>query len=116
MNLESAKSLDRVFHALADATRRGLVDRLSEGSASVSELAAPLDMALPSVTKHLNVLETSGLVVSKKTGRVRTYRIAPGALNDVEAWVAERKSRLNRRFDRLENYLVEQAAKEGGPK
>lgn len=101
--------LDRMFHALADASRRGMIDRLSEGPASVSELARPLAMALPSVVKHLAVLESGGIVISEKTGRVRTYRIAPDALSVVESWVAERKAKWNRQFDALERYLLTQA-------
>lgn len=111
MTSRQTRQLDQLFHALADNSRRGMIDRLSEGPASVSELAQPLKMALPSVTKHLNVLEAGGLVVSEKTGRVRTYRIAPDAFGDIEAWVAERKAKWNRRFDRLEHYLAEQAGK-----
>jgi DNA-binding transcriptional ArsR family regulator len=96
-----------MFHALADGSRRGMVDRLSEGPASVSELARPLAMALPSVVKHLAVLEAGGIVLSAKAGRVRTYRIAPGALSVVESWVAERKSKWNSHFDRLEQFLAD---------
>ena len=103
------RQLDRMFHALADATRRRMVDRLSQGPASVSELARPLAMALPSVVKHLAVLETGGIVVSDKVGRVRTYRIAPDALGAIESWVAERKAKWNRQFDRLEQYLSDRA-------
>ena len=91
-----------MFHALADPGRRGMVDRLSEGPASVSELARPLAMALPSVVKHLAVLEAGGIVLSEKAGRIRTYRIAPGALSALESWVSERKAKWNSRFDRLE--------------
>lgn len=93
--------LDRAFHALSDPTRRGIVDRLSAGPASVSDLARPLDMALPSVMKHLAVLESGGVVVSEKSGRVRTYRVADDALAAVESWVASRKAALNAQFDRL---------------
>lgn len=107
---EDPARLDRLFFALSDATRRSMLDRLSESPASVSELAQPLAIALPSVVKHLAVMETGGLVVSEKSGRVRTYRIAPGALRAMEAWVAARKSRLNAQFDRLEIYLAETAA------
>jgi DNA-binding transcriptional ArsR family regulator len=114
MNAQVIERLDKVFHALADANRRRMMDRLSTGPASVSELAAPLDMALPSVTKHLNVLESSGLVRSEKSGRVRTYRIAPNAFRDAETWIAGRKAKWNRQFDRLEQYLVETAAKKRG--
>jgi DNA-binding transcriptional ArsR family regulator len=102
---EDPKQLDQLFFALADSTRRAMVDRLSSGPASVSELARPHHMALPSVVKHLAVLEAGGLVVSQKAGRVRTYRIALGALGAMEAWAAERKARWNAQFDGLEAYL-----------
>jgi DNA-binding transcriptional ArsR family regulator len=101
--------LDRVFHALADPTRRGIVERLSRGPASVTELAEPHAMALPSILKHLRVLESGGIVVSRKAGRVRTYRIDPKALAQVERWVAARKKVLNVQFDRLEQYLMEKS-------
>jgi DNA-binding transcriptional ArsR family regulator len=97
--------LDRVFHALADPSRRDIVERLIRGPASVSELAAPLAMALPSVVKHLRVLEESGLVRSEKLGRVRTCRIDPAALRDSEQWLADRRTEWERRFDRLATYL-----------
>lgn len=103
--------LDRLFHALADTSRRGMIDRLSRGPASVSELAQPLSMALPSVVKHLAVLEAGGMVTSAKTGRVRTYRLSPGALAQVEAWAAARKAGLDAQFDRLERYLLAQETK-----
>src|SRR3979409_772527 len=92
MRTDNPQKLNEVFHALSDATRRRLIDRLSDGPASVSELARPLDMALPSVVKHLAVLKTGGLVTSSKTGRVRTYRIAPDAIAVVESWLATRKA------------------------
>jgi len=97
--------LDRVFHALADRSRRSMVDRLRDSPASVSELARPLAMALPSVVKHLAVLEAGGLVASEKAGRVRTYRLAPNAFADIEAWVGHRKGQVNAQFDRLEALL-----------
>jgi DNA-binding transcriptional ArsR family regulator len=106
MRVQDAHKLDEIFHALSDASRRRMIERLSEGPASVSELAQPLDMALPSVVKHLAVLETGGLVTSQKTGRVRTYRIAPDAMAAVEAWLALRKARWNAQFDRLDKYLA----------
>src|SRR5882724_786729 len=90
-------ALDRAFHALADATRRDMVERLSARPASVKELAAPFTMALPSVMKHLAVLEAGGLVQSDKVGRVRTYRMAPDALTMIEGWVAVRKAAWNSR-------------------
>jgi DNA-binding transcriptional ArsR family regulator len=102
---QDRRRLDQMFHALADASRRGMVDRLSEGPASVSELARPLAMALPSVVKHLAVLEAGGIVLSAKAGRVRTYRIAPGALSAVETWISQRKAKWISHFDRLEQYL-----------
>ena len=100
--------LDRMFFALADVHRRGMIDRLSRGPASVSELAEPLGIALPSAVKHLAVLEQGGFVASQKVGRVRTYTVESKALDALEAWVARRKTLLNAQFDRLENYLVEQ--------
>jgi DNA-binding transcriptional ArsR family regulator len=99
--------VDRVFHALADPSRRVLVERLSRGPASVSELAQPLAMSLPAVLQHLQVLETSGLVRSEKIGRVRTCRIEPAALAPVEGWISARRSSWERRLDRLGEYLAE---------
>src|SRR6516225_3800803 len=81
-----------VFHALADPTRRAMVDRLIAGPASVSELARPLPMSLPAVVQHLQVLERSGLVTSEKVGRVRTCRVDPAALGGAERWIAERRA------------------------
>ena len=99
-------SLDRMFHALSDPQRRGMIDQLSRGAASVKDLAAPYAMGLPSAVKHLKVLEDGGLVESEKSGRVRTYRIKAGALDRIERWVDERKRQLDGQFDRLEAYLV----------
>jgi DNA-binding transcriptional ArsR family regulator len=87
-------ALDRMFHALADPARRGIVDRLSRGPASVSELAEPLAMSLPGVMQHLALLEESGLVRSKKEGRVRICRLSPVALRAAEQWIAKRRSIL----------------------
>ncbi len=100
-NTDTAQ-LDRVFQALADGQRRAMVDRLSRGPASVKELAQPASMALPSALKHLAVLESAGLVLSEKVGRVRTFRIQSAALADIENWVATRKLNLNSAFDRLD--------------
>jgi DNA-binding transcriptional ArsR family regulator len=94
-----------MFFALSDGSRRAMLDSLSKAPASVSDLAQPLQMALPSAVKHLTVLEQGGLVLSEKTGRVRTYRVAPNALAAMEAWVARRKTLLNAQFDRLDAYL-----------
>jgi DNA-binding transcriptional ArsR family regulator len=99
--------VDRVFHALADAHRRGIVERLSLGPATVSELAEPLPMSLSAVVQHLEVLQVSGLVSSEKVGRVRTCRIEPAALRPVERWIGARRSSWERRLERLGGYLAE---------
>ena len=99
--------LDRVFRALSDPTRRAVVERLSGGAAAVSELARPFRMALPSFLQHLQVLEDSGLVRSRKSGRVRTYQLSPGALGAAEDWLVEQRSTWERRLDQLDRYLVE---------
>jgi DNA-binding transcriptional ArsR family regulator len=101
-------TLDRVFHALADPSRRVMVERLSRGPASVTELAEPLTMSLAAVVQHVHVLEASGLVRSRKVGRVRTCRIDPAALGTAERWIAERRSAWERRLDRLGEYLAQQ--------
>ena len=106
--LNRTDTLDLMFHALSDPSRRRMVKRLSRGPASVSELARPLDMSLPAVVQHLQVLEASGLVRSEKVGRVRTCRIAPGALKTAEQWISERRNSWERRLDRLGEYLAEQ--------
>ena len=107
--LKQHPSLDLAFQALADPSRRVIVERLSRGPASVSQLAEPLPMSLPAVVQHLQVLEASGLVRSKKVGRVRTCRIEPAALRPVERWIGARRSRWERRRDRLGEYLDETA-------
>jgi DNA-binding transcriptional ArsR family regulator len=99
--------LDLAFQALADPTRRGIVERLAAGPASVSELARPLPMSLPAVMQHLAVLEGSGLVVSEKKGRVRTFRIDAQALSAAETWLSERRTEWERRLDRLGDFLKE---------
>jgi DNA-binding transcriptional ArsR family regulator len=107
----SAAPLDQMFHALADPTRRSMVERLARGPASVSELAEPLDMTLTAVVQHLRVLEGSGLVHSEKVGRVRTCRIEQKALTMAEKWIAERRASWERNLDRLGDYLMEEDAK-----
>ena len=107
--LNQTVPLDRVFHALADPSRRGMVERLSRGPASVGELARPLAMSLPAVVQHLAVLEGSGLVRSEKVGRVRTCRIEPAALGTAERWIAERRTLWEHRLDRLGDLLAEDA-------
>jgi DNA-binding transcriptional ArsR family regulator len=101
------QDLDLMFQALADPSRRAIVARLARGPASVSELAKPLTMALPSVMQHLAMLEESGLVRSEKEGRVRTCRLEPKALKTVEDWVAGRRALWERRYDRLAQILDE---------
>ena len=98
--------LDLMFQALADPTRRLMVERLCRGPASVSELAAPLAMSLPAVVQHLKVLEASGLVRSQKSGRVRTCAIEPAALRAAERWIHERRTLWERRLDRLGDVLA----------
>jgi len=100
--------LDLVFQALADPTRRDMVERLGRGPASVSELAAPLDMSLSAAVQHIDVLQRSGLVRSEKVGRVRTCRLEPAALQPVEQWVGARRSSWERRLDRLGDYLADE--------
>jgi DNA-binding transcriptional ArsR family regulator len=105
--LNQEKRLDLVFQALAVPARRVMVERLSRGPASVTELAEPLNMSLPAVLQHLQVLEASGLVRSKKDGRVRTCRIEPMALQAGENWIAGRRANWERRLDRLAKHLGE---------
>ena len=106
--LNNEAALDLVFHALSDPARRAMVARLTRGPAPVSELAKPLDMSLSAVVQHLAVLETSGLVRSEKTGRVRTCRIEPKTLRSAEQWITERRTVWERRLDRLGKYLAGQ--------
>jgi DNA-binding transcriptional ArsR family regulator len=98
---------DRVFQALGDPTRRALVERLSDGPLSVSRLAEPFDMTLTAVVQHLQVLEESGLVRTEKVGRVRTCRIETAGLAVMEKWIGDRRSRWERRLDRLGDLLAE---------
>ncbi len=102
-------SLDLVFQALADPGRRAMVERLSRGPASVSELAKPLAMSLSAVVQHLQVLEASGLVRSAKTGRVRTCRVDDAALRKAEDWIQGRRASWERRLDRLGELLAEES-------
>lgn len=97
--------LDRTFSALADPTRRAIVSRLCDGPKSVSELAEPFEMALPSLLKHVQVLEQSGLVISEKIGRVRTCRIEPRTLQATEAWIHQHISDWQNRLDRMEAHI-----------
>ncbi len=95
-----------MFHALADATRREMILRLSQGPATVSDLAAPFTMSLPSVLQHLQVLEGSGLIRTRKIGRVRTCELQPDALAAAEKWLSARRAMWERRLDRLGDFLA----------
>jgi len=105
--LNQTRRLDRVFHALADSTRRDMVERLIRGPASVSELAEPLTMSLPAVMQHIQVLEACHLVRSEKVGRVRTCRLEPGPLRMAEAWIGHQRTAWEHRLDQLGGYLAE---------
>jgi DNA-binding transcriptional ArsR family regulator len=98
-------SLDRVFHALGDPSRRAMVERLAGGPTSVSELARPFDMALPTVVQHLGVLESAGIVTSAKVGRVRTYQLAVEALGPARDWMDKQRLPAEVRLDRLGEFL-----------
>jgi len=100
-------TIDRVFHALGDPTRRAIVEKLSEGPISVSHLAKPLDITLAAVVQHLQILEKSGLVHTEKVGRVRTCRIEPKGLSVAEQWIEDRRSLWEKRLDRLGDLLSE---------
>ncbi len=101
-----SRKLDEVFRALADPTRRAVLQRLSGGAATTLELARPFEMALPSFTQHLQVLENSGLVKSKKAGRVRVYELTPKRLQAIEDWILGRRKLWERRLDQLDAYLL----------
>jgi DNA-binding transcriptional ArsR family regulator len=98
-------SLDSAFSALADPTRRAIIGRLCDGPKSVSALSEPFQMALPSLLKHVRILERSGLVSSEKTGRVRTCRIEPHALHAAEAWIHRHIAAWEERLDRIEAHV-----------
>src|SRR5882672_4758983 len=100
-------AIDRAFHALGDATRRAIIDKLSHGPVSVSTLAEPLDMTLAAVVQHLQILEESSLVRTEKVGRVRTCQIDPKGFALVEKWISDRRTLWERRFDRLGALLAE---------
>jgi DNA-binding transcriptional ArsR family regulator len=105
--LNQLERLDLVFQALSDPSRRGMLERLTRGPASVSELARPLGMSLPAVLQHVDVLETSGLVRSEKVGRVRTCHIETKTLRNAEKWISRRRTTWERRLDRLGEFLAE---------
>ena len=102
----SAEPIDGIFKALSDPTRRRVLERLSRSAASVSELAEPFDMALPSFVQHLRVLEDSGLVSSTKKGRIRTYQLDAPKMKSAEDWLARQRALWERRLDQLDAYLL----------
>ena len=104
--------LTTVFQALADPTRRAVIERLTRGPAPMTELARPFAMALPSFSQHLGVLESCGIVRSKKVGRVRTYRLAPDPLKKAETWMARQRSQWAQRLDQLDAYANKLQEKE----
>jgi len=104
--LDTPASLVDVFRALADPTRFAVVERLGVGTASTSELARPFDMALPSFTQHLDLLEQCGIVTSHKHGRVRTYRLTPEPLERAAGWLAAQRDHWTRSFDQLDEHLL----------
>lgn len=104
--------IDTTFRALAEPTRRAMVERLTFGPASVSDLARPFEMTLAAVVQHLQILEEAGIVQSEKVGRVRTCSIAPGGLDCVADWITARRAVAERRLDRLGQVLDEMAAAE----
>ena len=110
--MAQAAVADDVFHALSNSTRRRVLEQLSAGPATVSELAAPFDMKLPSFVQHLSVLERSRLVKSKKRGRVRTYEIAPERFKVAEDWLTERRRLWEARLDRFDEYVKQLKEKE----
>jgi DNA-binding transcriptional ArsR family regulator len=104
--LPTTEALDGLFRALADPTRRRVLERLGKGSASVSELSEPFDMALPSFVQHLRLLEDAGLVRSTKSGRVRTYQLEPQRLRLVETWLDRQRKVWEQRLDQLDAHLL----------
>ena len=113
--LDQTIDLDRTFQALADQSRRTMVERLTLGPASVSQLAEPLAMSLAAVLQHVQVLESCGLVKTEKVGRTRTCRIEPAAMTAVEEWITDRRRGWEARLDRLGDMLHEAVTTEGRP-
>jgi len=104
--------LDQIFSALSDTTRRGVLARLCQGPGTVSELAEPYDMALPSFTQHLKVLENAGLVHSHKTGRSRVYQMTPAQLERARGWLEQQQHIWEQRLDQLDDYLTSMKEKQ----
>jgi DNA-binding transcriptional ArsR family regulator len=107
------RHLDRIFSALADPGRRGMIEQLSRGPATVKQLASPANMRLPSAVKHLKVLEEGGIVVSRKAGRTRTYAMRRDAFGPVNNWMREREAALNAAFDRLMQAVADMPEENG---
>jgi DNA-binding transcriptional ArsR family regulator len=110
----SSAQIDNVFRALADPTRRAIIERLADSPASVSELAAPFDMSLPAIYQHLQMLRDAGLVQTTKAGRVRTCRLEVRVLRDAEGWLSARRAMWEHRFDALAEHLARGEMKPGG--
>ncbi|HYK96391.1 MAG TPA: metalloregulator ArsR/SmtB family transcription factor [Candidatus Dormibacteraeota bacterium] len=107
--------LDLLFGALADATRRAIVQRLAASEATVTELAAPFPISLPAISRHLKVLERASLITRSRHGRWRGARLSPGALTPAAAWLADQERRWTERFDRLEDHLARHIDEKGRP-
>ncbi|HEX7012539.1 MAG TPA: metalloregulator ArsR/SmtB family transcription factor [Steroidobacteraceae bacterium] len=110
--LNQSPQLDRIFHALSDPTRRAVLDRLTQGPASVSELAAPFGTTLAAIVQHVQVLEASGLISTEKIGRTRTCRVSADAIVCAEQWLSERRKVWEARLDRMEAYVLKLQAAE----
>lgn len=105
--MTATDNLDRLFQVMADPYRRSVVERLCKGPASVSELASPAKFQLPAVVKHLKILEEGGIVVSQKSGRVRTYRMRQDAFLAMSDWIDRRQHEMHADFDRLANLMAD---------
>ncbi|TGK05217.1 ArsR family transcriptional regulator [Leptospira langatensis] len=103
--LNYSSSLDRIFYALSDPTRRGMIEQLSKKKASVSELASPLNMSMAAVVQHIQILEESGLIKTQKVGRVRSCQVEPRSFKAMESWLSQRRKFWERNLDRLDEYL-----------
>jgi len=110
----SAQSLDLSLTAIADPTRRRILERLGRGPASISELARPLEISLPGLMKHVRILEAAALVETRKDGRTRQCRLGPARMDEVAEWVEEYRNRWEGRLDRLESYLEKKKKEKGG--
>ncbi len=108
-------ALDNAFHALSDATRRAVVQQLATGPSTVSELAQPFDMAMPSFLQHIRVLETCGLIKTRKQGRTRHCEFTPEKLADAQGWLGEQRKIWEGRLDRLDAYIETLSAQKGAP-